>query len=155
MKPFRLFLGGRGLLGIIEVTLDPKFQLIIGTVSQLRDHMLGNPILRQPLLHLFSKVYSDDSDFPEDSKGETPLEDQISNMSNIRKIRPHPPSDEDVVTFLTDAFPDLYLEPGHFCEGDVLWGRTDSGRGEAKKEFISINVRLVHLWNKAVSTQNL
>lgn len=151
LKPFRLFFGGSGLIGTFEVTSDIKYKLVIETVSQLRNRLLADPVLRQPIVHLFDMVYHDDSEFPDHLKNGTPLVDQIPNKLKIQQIRAQPPGDGDVVTFLTDAFPDLYLEPSSFREGNVLWRETASGRDAADKEEISINIQLVQLWLKTVS----
>lgn len=153
MKPFKLFLGGSGVLGTVELTSgnDRYHQLVVGAVTQLRIRLLADPQLRKPILHIFTTVYSDTSPFREDLKRETPIEDQIPNINKIRKIHRNPPSDEDVVEFLTFAFPDLYLEHGDFSEDNLIWGETVYGRGAAKKEEISINIRLINLWHEVVS----
>ena len=44
------------------------------------------------------------------------------------------------------------MAPGDFGPEGVDWGETWSGRGEADKEKIAINCRLVQLWLQAVST---
>ena len=151
MKPFKLFLGGRGTLGTFEVTTKPYYDVVIQTVGQLRCRLLEDPVLRRPLLHLFQTVYEDDSEFPDHLKRSTPFADQVSNKTKIAAIRTQPPSDSDVIAFLTNAFPDLYLKLSTFREGDVLWEETMSGQGATDKEEISINVQLVHLWLEAVS----
>lgn len=81
-------------------------------------------------------VYHNDSKFPDHLKDKTPL----------------PPSDGDVLVYLTDTFPDLYLKICSFCEGGVLWGKTFSGRDGTVKEEISMNDLLVWCWLKAVSS---
>jgi len=153
MKPFKLFLGERGLLGTYEITAKPNYEFVIQTVGQLRHRLLMDPVLRQPLLHLFRTVYEDDSKFPEHLKSLTPLADHVSNKTKIVAIRAQPPSDADVVEFLTDAFPDLYLKLSTFREGDITWGETISGRGAADKEEISINIQLTNLWLKVKSCE--
>lgn len=80
----------------------------------------------------------------------------------IQAIRTHQPCDGDVVDFLTNAFPHLYLETKKLTEDDVLWGETITGRDSAAKE-VSINFRLIQLWleahafrvNRLVSACNL
>lgn len=152
MKPFTLFFGASGVLGTHNVTANPKYQLVVETVSQLRAHLLNDRAFRVPILSLFNSVYEDDSQFPEELKENTPDIDQISNMKKIRQIHSHPPSDNDVLEFLTNSFPDLYLDLGNFSLAElVLWGETKSGRGEVAKEEITINVHLVQLWLEAVS----
>jgi hypothetical protein len=94
-------------------------------------------MLRGPFLDIFSSLYSNDSKFPNHLKDETPPADQKS------KIRTQPPCDDDVITYLTDAFPDLYMKMDSFQEGDVLCGETLSGRGAADKEEVTVNVKLV------------
>ena len=44
------------------------------------------------------------------------------------------PSDANVVEFLTNVFPDLYLKQSIFHEGDITWGETISGQGSGKQE---------------------
>ena len=155
MKPFALFFGASGQLGTSDVTSDPHYKLVVDTVNQLRDRLLKDEGLRQPFLHLFSSVYVDNSDFPDDLKPTTPIADQIPNMSKIKQIRHHPPTDGDVVDFLTNSFPNIYLFFGDFGPGCVSWGETWSGRGEASEEKVMINMRLVQLWLEAVSALDI
>ena len=127
MKPFTLFYGTSGQLGTSDITSDSKYKLVVDTVNQLRDRLLNEEVLRQPFLHIFSAVYKGDTDFPNDLKPPTPVADQVSNISKIRQIRHHPPTDDDVVDFLTNSFPDLYLAPGEFGPEGIDWGETWSG----------------------------
>ena len=154
MKSFRLFQGGIALVGTFDVTENNEYQLIVETVNQLRKRLLENPVLRRPLLDLFDSVYRDDSAFPDDLKETTPLADQIPNRTKIRQIRFQPPTDGDVITFLTDAFPHLYLKAGSFNENDILWGETTTGRSQVNEE-ISINVQLVRQWRDSVSMNSI
>jgi len=157
MKNFKLYLGASGLVSTYEVTSDPQYKIIIETISQLRHCTLTDPVLRQLLLHIFNSVYEDDSQLPERLKEVTPLADQIPNKIKIQQIRTELPCDADVVDFLTDAFPDLYLESARFREDDELWKKTFSGQQleDKEPEEISINHRLVLLWFQAVSTQRI
>jgi hypothetical protein len=43
-----------------------------------------------------------------------------NHVSNMSKIRHHPPTDNNVINFLTNLFPDLYLAPGDFGPEDVM-----------------------------------
>jgi hypothetical protein len=153
MKAFKLFLGARGLLGTYEITTKANYELVVMTIGQIRHHLrvLTDPVLRRPLLHIFQTVYTDNSKFPDHLKLFRPPSDQVPNQIKIQAIRAQPPKDADVIAFLTDAFPDLYLNLSTFSEDDILWGETVSGREAADKEEISINVQLVNLWLKAVS----
>jgi hypothetical protein len=45
-----------------------------------------------------------------------------SNFRKIQEIRLTPPSDADVLEFITNAFPDLYLDMGSFGPVALLWG---------------------------------
>ena len=99
MKSFKLFFGTSGQIGTYDVTQDYHYQIIVNTVEQLRNHLLQEEVLRQPFLHIFKSVYNDDMDFPEDLKPSTPIADHIPNMSKVREIRCHPPTDADVVKF--------------------------------------------------------
>jgi len=151
MKPFKLFWGERGHLGTYEITAKSNYEFAIQTIGQLRHRLLMDPVLRQPLLHLFQMVYEDDSQFTEHLKCLTPLANHVSNKTKIAAIQAQPPSDADVIEFLTDAFPDLYLQLKTFNESEVVWEETISGRGAADKEEIAINIQLMNLWLKAVS----
>jgi hypothetical protein len=117
--------------------------------------LLNEEVLCQPFLHIFNTVYKDDASFPDYLKPGTPVADQVSNMSKIRQIRHHPPTDNNVVDFLTNSFPDLYLASGDFGPQGVDWGTTLSGQGEADMEKIMINVWLVQLWLYAVSALDI
>ena len=146
MKTFKLYLGGSGHVRTYEITLDPTYRIVVEMVQQLRMHLLSDQALCQPLLHLFESVYEDNSDFPQHLKADTPTADQVSNQVKIWVIRPHQPCDSDVIEFLMDACPHLHLELNSFCEGDVLWGETITGRESANKEEVtSINVCLIQL----------
>jgi hypothetical protein len=57
MKTFKLYLGGKGLLGTFEVTAKPDYEIVIETVGQIRSRLLADPHLRQPILHIFNTVY--------------------------------------------------------------------------------------------------
>lgn len=151
MKSFTLFFGASGQLGTTNITNNSQYEIVVNTVNQLRDHLLKEEVLRQPFLHIFSTCYHDGADFPHDLAPCTPIADQVSNMSKIRDIRSQPPTDNDVVDFLTNSFPDLYLAPGDFGPEGVSWGETWSGRGEAEKEKIAINCQLVQLWLQSVN----
>jgi hypothetical protein len=72
----------------------------------------------------------------------------------MMQIKTQQPCDGDVVDFLTNAFPDFYLDLGGFPQGDVHWGETTPGRESAEEEAISMNICLVQLWLKAVSAQD-
>jgi hypothetical protein len=152
MKPFTLFFGASGQLGTSDVTHNSQYELVVNTVNQLRDRLLKEEVLRQPFLHIFNTTYNDNADVPHDLEPCTPLANQVSNMSKFQNIRNYPPTDNDVVDFLTNSFPDLYMAPGNIGPEDVSWHETWSGQGEADKEKIAINCRLVQLWLQAVST---
>ena len=155
MKDFNLFYGASGdAVGTFNVTNNPKYELVVETVKQLRQRLIDNPTLREPILALFTNVYQDNSKFPEDLKENAPVSDHRSNQEKIQEIRPHPPSDDDVIYFLKNSFPDIYLDLESFTpvDEDFLWGMTKSGRSEGEKELVTINVRLVNLW-LAVSFQ--
>ena len=148
MKSFKLFFGASGQFGTYDVTQDYHYQIVVNTVEQFRNRLLQEEVLRQSFLHIFKNVYKDNT---EDLKPSTPIADHIPNMSKIREIRRHPPTDADVVKFLTTVYPDIYMAPGDFGPERVDWGETWSGRGEAEEEKIMINCRLVQLWLQSVS----
>jgi hypothetical protein len=152
IKAFSLFFGASGQLGTTDVTHNSQYELVVNTVHQLRDHLLKEEVLHQPFLHIFSTIYNNDANFPNDLKHCTPVTNQVSNMSKIQNIRHYPPTDNDVVDFLTNSFLDLYMAPGDFGPEGVVWGETWSGQGEADEEKVVINCQLVQLWLQAVST---
>ena len=115
MKSFKLFFGAGGQIGTYDVTQDYYYQIVVNTVEQFRNRLLQE-VLRQPFLHIFKNVYKDNM---EDLKLSTPIADHIPNMSKIREIRRHPPTDADVIKFLTVGFPDIYMAPGDF--GPNVW----------------------------------
>jgi len=150
MKKNSLFFGASGQMGTTDVTDNNDYKLVVNTVNQVRNHLIQE-VLRRPFLHLFNTIYNDDTKFPDDLKASTPIEDQIPNKSNIQSMR-HPPTDSDVVEFLTNSFPDLYMASGDFSPDRIEWGETWSGQGEADKEKITINCRLVQLWLQCAHT---
>lgn len=154
MKPFTLFFGASGQLGTSDITSDPCYKLVVDTVNQLHNRLLNEEVLRRPFLHVFSTVYKDNAVFPDDLKPLTPVADQVSNMSKIREIRDGPPTDDDVVDFLTNSFPDLYLAPGDFSPEGVDCSETCSGQEDADQEKITINAKLVQFWLQAVGALN-
>ena len=142
-----MYLGAKGLVSTDEVTSDAPYKTIVETVSKVRQHLLTDPVLRQPLLRIFDSVYQAESKFPDHLRGLTPPADQIPNKMTIQQR----PCDNDVVDFVTNAFPDLYLECSRIDENDVLWEETVSGR---QSEEISINLQLIQLWLETVSAHN-
>jgi len=151
MKPFKLFLGEYGVLGTYEGTDNNEYRSAVEIVSQLRAHMLHDQVLCKPILDIFQGVYNDDTNFPEELKSRTPVADQVSNKAKIRKIRPHAPTDETVVNFLLNAFPDLYLAKFPPVLKMVVWGETLSGRSQTSSEQVAINAALTDIWLKKVS----
>jgi hypothetical protein len=149
MKPFSLFQGRRGDIGAINVTNDPLYSIVVATTNQIRSRFLEEPILRQPFLDLLTAIHQDDTKFLDALKHCTPVADHVSNHTKIQQFHCNHPTDADVVDFFTNAFPDV-----HMVSGELLpeWGCTLSGRGEAGKEYISINRSFIQLWIKAVST---
>lgn len=114
---------------------NPSYELVTHTVNDIRDRLLKEEIFRAPFLHIYTTCYNDDTK-PQD----------VSNLTKIRQIRDHPPTDADVVDFLTNSFPALYLAPGDFGPEGVSWGETWSGREEADNQKVTINCRLIQLW---------
>jgi hypothetical protein len=151
MKPFTLFFGRNRQIGTFDITNDPRYALVVNTVIQLRERLLNEEVLRQPFLHIFRVVYEYNTEFPADSGPHDPATDHIPNMSDFRKIRNHP-TDHDVVDFLTNSFPDIYLSSGYFGPEDIPRVKTCSEQGESDKAKIEINARLVQLWLQAVGT---
>lgn len=146
MKEFRLFDGEFALVGTHEVTGMNEFRRAVEVVNQLRDRMLKESVLRKPILNLFQEVYNDDTDFPNALKANTPVADQVSNKTKIRKIKSQPPTDQDVTNFLRNSFPDLYLVEFPKSSKKVVWGETWSGRSQANSERVSINAELTDVW---------
>lgn len=154
LKPFNLYHGQSGGTTTTSVTNDPRFKVVVDSVNNLRHQMLSDETLRTPFLQIFQSVYSDASKFPEDLKPYTPVADQIPNIHKIRTIRDQPPVDKDVVDFLENAFPDIYLFAGELSPEGLKsegWGQTISGRAEAGAEKIGILKDLVLHWLESVS----
>ena len=145
MKTFKLYLGGSGQVGTYDVTHNPKFEMVVEMMKQLRECLLSDQALRKPILQLFEAVYQ--ANFPEHLKPITPIADQIPNQVKIRTIRTCQPCDEDVIAFLTEAFPHLYLELRSFRESNVLWGESVGKNQLTKRKlpstFASSNVGLM------------
>lgn len=129
MKPFTLFVGAIDQLGVCDATLEPKYKPVVDSVNQLRNRLITEPVLRRPFRHLFNSVYNHNSQF-----------------------RDRAPSDKDVIDFLQNSFPDLHLVHGDFGPEEISRGETWSGRKGAEREKITINLRLVQVWLRAVST---
>jgi len=151
MKPFTLFFGAYRQVGTFDVTSDPQYSLVVNTVTQLRKRLLKQEVLRQPFLQIFRAVHQHRSEFPDDSEPQYPFA-----MSNIVEFRDRPPTDDDVVGFLTSSFPDLYLHCGYFGPEDVdRVTRTCSEQRESDKANIEINARVVQHLFQAVSVCHL
>jgi hypothetical protein len=58
----------------------------------------------------------------------TPLEDRRSNFLKMAELHPCSPSDGDVVEYLTNEFPDIYLASIPFDPDKIFWGVTMTGR---------------------------
>ncbi|THH08078.1 hypothetical protein EW146_g9110 [Bondarzewia mesenterica] len=143
-----LFKGRRNAISTRDVTANPRYEFIIQTTNRIREHLLKEEQLRRPFLDLFLAVHKDDSAFPDGLKDSTPVEDQKSNQSKIQEVRNKLPTDADVLDFLTNAFPDIYLVPGGLSAGEH-WGYTSAGRGEVDKEYVSIIHFIVELWEQS------
>ena len=154
MKPFTLFFGANRQIGTFDVTSDPRYALVVNTVIQLRERLLKDEVFRQPFLQIFRVVYQHATEIPADTEPHTPVADHIYDMPDIRlrDVRHYPPTDDDVVDFLTNSFPDLYMSSGYFGPEDIDRVKTCSEQGESDKAKIEINVRLVQLWLHTVST---
>jgi hypothetical protein len=150
MKSFRLYIGEYGTLGTHEATDVKDYRMPIEIVRQLRNRLLNEQVLREPILNIFQGVYNDDTNFPDDLKANNPVADQVSNKFNIRKIKPRPPTDNDIIDFLFNSFPDLYLVnyPPSSESETVVWGETSSGRSQVNIERVSINAELTDVWLK-------
>ena len=151
MKSFRLFIGDFGTVSCLEVTTQSDYQRVVGIVIQLRDRMLREQVLREPILSVFQEVYNDDTHLPEKLKTRTPALYQLSNKDKIRNTKPSPPTDDDVINFLQDAFPDLYLVDFLPSLNTVVWSETLSGSSNAKSQCVSINLKLTDIWLTLVS----
>jgi hypothetical protein len=116
MKTFSLYLGDPDEPGTTDITSDQHYKPVVNAVLQIRDRLLLDPILRQPYLDLFTLVY--------EVKQHTPAQDQIP------QIRHQPPTKIDVIDYLTNSFPDLYLISEEFGT-------------KATQERISINAELI------------
>jgi hypothetical protein len=79
-----------GLLGTYEITVKATYELVMMTIGQICHHLLEDPVLRQPLLHLFHMVYAD-SKFLDHLKLLRPLADQVPNQTKIQAIQAQPP----------------------------------------------------------------
>lgn len=156
MKAFSLYLGDPGEIGTADITSDKPYEPVVNAVQQIRDRLLQDEILRQPYLDLFTSVYHDNTPFPDELKQYTPDQDQIPNQTKVRQIRHQPPTDTDVIDYLTNAFPDIYLiSAGEFGTKGTLWGETISGIQAVGQERIGINAELIRAWLSFVSGLNL
>ncbi|THH20064.1 hypothetical protein EW146_g1231 [Bondarzewia mesenterica] len=137
MKSISIFKGERDAIGTMNITAAPRYEFVIQTANQIRERLLKEEQLRQPFLDLFLAVHKDDSAFPDSLKHFTPVEDQISNRAKIEQVRKNLPTDRDVLDFLTNAFPDIYLVPGYLAaEG-------------ADKEYVSILYLIIEQWEQS------
>lgn len=151
MKTFNVFKGGSGQIGTHNITNDTKYKDVIEIITSLRARLLADPKLREPFLHILTQTFTDNSPFPADLKSKRPVSDHIPNSAKIPATRTQPPSDQDVVDFFTNAFSDVYFFSGDLTSNDAAWGETMSGRGEAGKEEIGINVQLLLFLVEVVS----
>ena len=154
-NPFKVFFGGSGVVGTYEITQDLTYKHLVHLARHIRSRLLEDQVLRRPLLKLFESVYNDNSEFPQNDAELlvcTPIVDQIPNKSKIRAIRNRPPSDNDVVEFLTTSFPDIYLELKSLkCNNNnVVWGVTVTGRDAADRREIAINNHLIEMWHTSI-----
>ncbi|THH03105.1 hypothetical protein EW146_g10507 [Bondarzewia mesenterica] len=149
MKSISIFKGERDAIGTMNITAAPRYEFVIQTANQIRERLLKEEQLRQPFLDLFLAVHKDDSAFPDSLKHFTLVEDQISNRAKIEQVRKNLPTDRDVLDFLTNAFPDIYLVPGYLATEEADWGFTSAGRGEADKEYVSILYLIIEQWEQS------
>lgn len=94
-------------------TDDNDYWMPVEIIRWASDFEVGNRLLNKPILNIFQAVY-DDTSFPDNLKAaNTPVADQVSNKIKIRKIKPHPPTDNDIIDFFRNSFPDPYLVNFH------------------------------------------
>ncbi|THH13726.1 hypothetical protein EW146_g6526 [Bondarzewia mesenterica] len=132
MKSFSIFKGARGAIGTMNVTAEPRYNFVIQTTNRIRERLLKEKLLRQPFLDLLTMVHKDDFKFR-------------SSLS----------TDADVINFITDAFPDIYLLHGWLASDGADWDYTLTGQGEANKEYISIGWFIITLWEQSQSSLDL
>ena len=84
MKVYSLSEGEKGAIGTVTITNDPRYNFVIQTIKQIRDRMLS---FVNHSSNILTAVHKDDSDFPDEFKPCTPVEEQVSNQVKIKQFR--------------------------------------------------------------------
>jgi len=121
-----------------NVTRDPYFAGLVGSIDALRLQLIKDKTLREPLLHVLLSLYK--------SK---------NTKKMIRRLRPKLPTHTDIILFVDEFWPDILLvnksdsEDDHW---DGVWGSTFCGVDAVPHAEVQILMPLVKQWIESVST---
>ena len=121
-----------------NVTKDPYFASLAGSIDALRLHLIKDKTLREPLLHVLLSLYK--------SK---------NTKKTIRHLCPKLPTHADIISFVDEFWPNILLVNESDSEDnrwDGVWGYTFCGVDAVPQAEVRILMPLVRQWIESVST---
>ena len=125
-----------------NITAEFRYARLVTSIQHLRGRLMQDEVLREPLLHILRGLY------------ESP-----KSKKKISRICPIKPTDQDIIRFIDEFWPDLYLVKPT-CHSSHLSstggsGQWDGARGHAFAGVdtqVQIIAPLIEQWQSNVST---
>lgn len=126
-----------------NITADPRYTRLVASIQYLRRRLMQDEVLREPLLHVLKSLYK-----------------SATTKKKISLLRPIEPTHQDIIHFVDELWPDLYLvkpdqrlsSTGKSSQWDGVWGHTYSGVAAVPDARIQIIAPLIEQWQSHVST---
>ena len=77
----------------VDVTVQGSYPQLVALITHFRNALYQDRVLREPYLHVLTSFYESDA----------------GALHQLKTIRPHPPTDDDVLRFVQDYWPDTHL----------------------------------------------
>jgi hypothetical protein len=148
IKPIQIFDGVVGIPKVPNITTDPSYARLVTLIEHLRERLMQDEVLREPLLHVLKSLYKSNT-----------------TRRKISRIRPTQPTDQDIIRFVDEFWPDLYLvaasrdsersgesNTGGSGQWDGVWSHTYSGVASVPNAQVQIIAPLIEQWQSHVST---
>jgi hypothetical protein len=127
-----------------NVTAEFCYAPLVTSVQHLRARLIQDKVLCKPLLDILRGLYK-------------------SPKSKISRIRPIKPTDQDIIHFVDEFWPDLYLvkparhsnclsSTGGSGRWDGVWGHTFAGIDTVPDAQVEIIAPLIEQWQSSVRT---
>jgi hypothetical protein len=138
-KPFQIFDNIVLMPAPPNVTADWRYIRIISSIQYLRARLMQDEVLREPLLHVLKSLYN-----------------SPTTKKKISRSRPIKPTHQDIIYFVDELWPDLYLvNPDQHLSStgkSSQRGHTYSGVDAVPNTQVQIIAPLIEQWQSHVST---